>query len=181
MQHSASLSRVSLAHAGSLARRDRAQQPFPGILGTVSISHHRQAGGTADGLGTAQVPLAALSLTGIAGKRGANPAFLGCHCHWSSSRHRGAHFSQRFHNLKLQTGCFLHPLVQSECCSAGRYISWPTARFSASSDHGGVFVPRCDDHCSACEGSSGNCLKCKEGFSLLGGSCVTNETCTNGE
>ncbi|NWW95931.1 PCSK6 convertase, partial [Rhynochetos jubatus] len=40
---------------------------------------------------------------------------------------------------------------------------------------------RCDDHCSACEGSSGNCLKCKEGFSLLGGSCVTNETCTNAD
>ncbi|NXU81825.1 PCSK6 convertase, partial [Oreotrochilus melanogaster] len=38
---------------------------------------------------------------------------------------------------------------------------------------------RCDDHCSTCEGSSGNCLKCREGFSLLGGSCVTNETCTN--
>lgn len=41
--------------------------------------------------------------------------------------------------------------------------------------------PRCEDHCSACEGSSGNCIKCKEGFSLLGGSCVTNETCTNGK
>lgn len=45
----------------------------------------------------------------------------------------------------------------------------------------GSLSPRCDDHCSACEGSSGNCLKCKEGFSLLGGSCVTNETCTNGK
>uniref|UniRef100_A0A8U7MLI1 Proprotein convertase subtilisin/kexin type 6 n=1 Tax=Corvus moneduloides TaxID=1196302 RepID=A0A8U7MLI1_CORMO len=40
---------------------------------------------------------------------------------------------------------------------------------------------RCDDHCSACEGSSGNCLRCKEGYSLLGGSCVTNETCTNAD
>nr|XP_047932300.1 proprotein convertase subtilisin/kexin type 6 isoform X2 [Anser cygnoides] len=40
---------------------------------------------------------------------------------------------------------------------------------------------RCEDHCSACEGSSGNCIKCKEGFSLLGGSCVTNETCTNAD
>ncbi|XP_009873676.1 PREDICTED: proprotein convertase subtilisin/kexin type 6, partial [Apaloderma vittatum] len=40
---------------------------------------------------------------------------------------------------------------------------------------------RCDDQCSACEGSGGNCLKCKEGFSLLGGSCVTNETCTNAD
>lgn len=42
-------------------------------------------------------------------------------------------------------------------------------------------VPRCEDHCSACEGSSGTCIRCKEGFSLLGGSCVTNETCTNGK
>nr|XP_009679865.1 PREDICTED: proprotein convertase subtilisin/kexin type 6 [Struthio camelus australis] len=40
---------------------------------------------------------------------------------------------------------------------------------------------RCDDHCLACEGSSGNCVKCKEGFSLLSGSCVTNETCTNAD
>lgn len=40
---------------------------------------------------------------------------------------------------------------------------------------------RCDEHCSACEGSSGNCVRCKDGFSLLGGSCVTNETCTNAD
>ncbi|XP_019388732.1 PREDICTED: proprotein convertase subtilisin/kexin type 6, partial [Crocodylus porosus] len=40
---------------------------------------------------------------------------------------------------------------------------------------------RCDSSCSVCEGSVGNCVKCKEGFSLLRGSCVTNETCINAD
>ncbi|KAM6245651.1 proprotein convertase subtilisin/kexin type 6 isoform 1-T1 [Spheniscus humboldti] len=61
----------------------------------------------------------------------------------------------------------------------------PTCRegFYPASSHGlpNKVCKRCDDHCSACEGSGGNCLKCKEGFSLLGGSCVTNETCTNAD
>ncbi|XP_009287757.1 PREDICTED: U2 small nuclear ribonucleoprotein A', partial [Aptenodytes forsteri] len=59
----------------------------------------------------------------------------------------------------------------------------PTCRegFYPADSHGlpNKVCKRCDDHCSACEGSGGNCLKCKEGFNLLGGSCVTNETCTN--
>ncbi|XP_075753037.1 proprotein convertase subtilisin/kexin type 6 isoform X2 [Pelodiscus sinensis] len=36
---------------------------------------------------------------------------------------------------------------------------------------------RCDDNCSACEGSRDNCIKCKEGFTLHVGSCVTNVSC----
>uniref|UniRef100_A0A8C4Y0V5 Proprotein convertase subtilisin/kexin type 6 n=1 Tax=Gopherus evgoodei TaxID=1825980 RepID=A0A8C4Y0V5_9SAUR len=36
---------------------------------------------------------------------------------------------------------------------------------------------RCDDSCSACEGSRDNCVKCKEGFNLRIGSCITNVTC----
>uniref|UniRef100_A0A8C8ST95 Proprotein convertase subtilisin/kexin type 6 n=1 Tax=Pelusios castaneus TaxID=367368 RepID=A0A8C8ST95_9SAUR len=37
---------------------------------------------------------------------------------------------------------------------------------------------RCDDNCSSCEGSRKNCVKCKEGFSLQNGSCIT-KTCTD--
>ncbi|XP_073160409.1 proprotein convertase subtilisin/kexin type 6 isoform X2 [Lepidochelys kempii] len=36
---------------------------------------------------------------------------------------------------------------------------------------------RCDDNCSACEGSRDNCVKCKEGFNLRISSCITNVTC----
>lgn len=61
------------------------------------------------------------------------------------------------------------------------HLGWPDQGVGAGSGHSKVSSPRCDDHCSACEGSSGNCLRCKEGYSLLGGSCVTNETCTNGK
>lgn len=60
-----------------------------------------------------------------------------------------------------------------------RIRCFPPFRVAGSALRG--LVPRCEDHCSACEGSSGTCIRCKEGFSLLGGSCVTNETCTNGK
>lgn len=63
-------------------------------------------------------------------------------------------------------------LFHSAACTAQLWGSKQSAAWS---------LPRCDEHCSACEGSSGNCVRCKDGFSLLGGSCVTNETCTNGE
>ncbi|XP_069078910.1 proprotein convertase subtilisin/kexin type 6 [Pleurodeles waltl] len=40
---------------------------------------------------------------------------------------------------------------------------------------------RCEENCLNCEGSWRNCLKCKDGFSLVSGSCVTNHTCTNAD
>lgn len=74
------------------------------------------------------------------------------------------------------------------CTSEGPAPHWhcvPACRegFYPADSHGlpNKVCKRCDDHCSACEGSSGNCLRCKEGYSLLGGSCVTNETCTNAD
>ncbi|RMB94255.1 hypothetical protein DUI87_29061 [Hirundo rustica rustica] len=74
------------------------------------------------------------------------------------------------------------------CTPEGSAPHWrcvPTCHegFYPADSHGlpNKVCKRCDDHCSACEGSSGNCLRCKEGYSLLGGSCVTNETCTNAD
>ncbi|XP_030045612.1 proprotein convertase subtilisin/kexin type 6 [Microcaecilia unicolor] len=40
---------------------------------------------------------------------------------------------------------------------------------------------RCEENCLSCEGSSRNCVRCREGFSLLSGSCVTNHTCINAD
>uniref|UniRef100_H3BFU4 Proprotein convertase subtilisin/kexin type 6 n=1 Tax=Latimeria chalumnae TaxID=7897 RepID=H3BFU4_LATCH len=43
------------------------------------------------------------------------------------------------------------------------------------------FCRRCEEACISCEGSRRNCLKCKEGYNLLGGLCIANATCTNGK
>ncbi|XP_073509491.1 proprotein convertase subtilisin/kexin type 6 isoform X1 [Phyllobates terribilis] len=40
---------------------------------------------------------------------------------------------------------------------------------------------RCEENCLICEATGKNCVKCKEGYSLLSGSCVTNHTCTNAD
>ncbi|XP_028921939.1 proprotein convertase subtilisin/kexin type 6 isoform X2 [Ornithorhynchus anatinus] len=40
---------------------------------------------------------------------------------------------------------------------------------------------RCEENCLSCEGSSKNCVKCKEGYTQLGGSCITNHTCSNAD
>lgn len=40
---------------------------------------------------------------------------------------------------------------------------------------------RCDESCLSCEGSSRKCSRCKVGFTLLGNTCITNHTCSNGE
>ncbi|XP_077324091.1 proprotein convertase subtilisin/kexin type 6-like isoform X2 [Lithobates pipiens] len=38
---------------------------------------------------------------------------------------------------------------------------------------------RCEENCLMCEATGKNCVRCKEGYSLLSGSCVTNHTCNN--
>lgn len=47
--------------------------------------------------------------------------------------------------------------------------------------HEPVSSRRCDESCLSCEGSSRNCSRCKTGFTLLGSTCITNHTCSNGE
>lgn len=47
--------------------------------------------------------------------------------------------------------------------------------------HEPVSSRRCDESCLSCEGSSRNCSRCKTGFTLLGNTCITNHTCSNGE
>lgn len=47
--------------------------------------------------------------------------------------------------------------------------------------HEPVSSHRCDESCLSCEGSSRNCSRCKTGFTLLGTTCITNHTCSNGE
>lgn len=69
------------------------------------------------------------------------------------------------------------PAPQWRCVPACREGFYPADSHGLPSK----VCKRCEDHCSACEGSSGTCIRCKEGFSLLGGSCVTNETCTNAD
>lgn len=97
-------------------------------------------------------------------------------------------FSQGFNNFSSFKFAIFHIFWFGLAVTVPADVFWLTAHFAwlvqgvgAGSGHSKVSVPRCDDHCSACEGSSGNCLRCKEGYSLLGGSCVTNETCTNGK
>ncbi|KAF2973964.1 hypothetical protein EK904_001824 [Melospiza melodia maxima] len=84
--------------------------------------------------------------------------------------------------------CSVGPVARLEECSplparhgavCGRHGDAGRQQFAPTLS--GALSFKCDDHCSACEGSSGNCLRCKEGYSLLGGSCVTNETCTNAD
>ncbi|KAG8440740.1 hypothetical protein GDO86_006470 [Hymenochirus boettgeri] len=40
---------------------------------------------------------------------------------------------------------------------------------------------RCADNCMSCESSGKNCMRCREGYSLLSGSCVSNHTCNNAD
>ncbi|NP_001086467.1 proprotein convertase subtilisin/kexin type 6 L homeolog precursor [Xenopus laevis] len=40
---------------------------------------------------------------------------------------------------------------------------------------------RCEDNCLSCEASGRNCVRCREGYSLLSGSCVSNNTCNNAD
>ncbi|MGH0128212.1 UNVERIFIED_CONTAM: hypothetical protein FKN15_044924 [Acipenser sinensis] len=38
---------------------------------------------------------------------------------------------------------------------------------------------KCEEHCLNCEGPGRYCLKCRDGYNLVGGTCVTNATCNN--
>uniref|UniRef100_A0A8C5M823 Proprotein convertase subtilisin/kexin type 6 n=1 Tax=Leptobrachium leishanense TaxID=445787 RepID=A0A8C5M823_9ANUR len=40
---------------------------------------------------------------------------------------------------------------------------------------------RCEENCLSCEATGRNCVRCKDGYSLLSGSCVTNHTCNNAD
>ncbi|XP_053573564.1 proprotein convertase subtilisin/kexin type 6 [Bombina bombina] len=40
---------------------------------------------------------------------------------------------------------------------------------------------RCEENCLSCEATGKNCVRCKDGYSLLSGSCVTNNTCNNAD
>ncbi|XP_033022487.1 proprotein convertase subtilisin/kexin type 6 isoform X1 [Lacerta agilis] len=40
---------------------------------------------------------------------------------------------------------------------------------------------RCEDNCSSCDSSGRKCLRCKEGFSLLSGSCIASDRCHNAD
>ncbi|KAJ7311115.1 hypothetical protein JRQ81_006716 [Phrynocephalus forsythii] len=40
---------------------------------------------------------------------------------------------------------------------------------------------RCEDNCSSCDSSGKKCLRCKEGFSLLSGSCIASDRCHNAD
>ncbi|KAM4748417.1 proprotein convertase subtilisin/kexin type 6 [Rhinophrynus dorsalis] len=40
---------------------------------------------------------------------------------------------------------------------------------------------RCEENCLSCEATGRNCVRCKEGYSLLSGSCVNNHTCNNAD
>ncbi|XP_018422266.1 PREDICTED: proprotein convertase subtilisin/kexin type 6 isoform X4 [Nanorana parkeri] len=40
---------------------------------------------------------------------------------------------------------------------------------------------KCEENCLMCEATGKNCVRCKEGYSLLSGSCVTNHTCSNAD
>ncbi|MEE6509308.1 hypothetical protein FKM82_025495 [Ascaphus truei] len=69
---------------------------------------------------------------------------------------------------------YLHEWRCVPACSAGFY----------SEEVPGVHhkvCRRCEGNCLSCEGSGRNCVRCREGHSLLSGSCVANHTCTNAD
>lgn len=40
---------------------------------------------------------------------------------------------------------------------------------------------RCEESCLGCSGPGKTCTKCKEGYNLVGRTCIINASCNNGE